>query len=159
MLDHLSHALYTLPFLPTVGFHPRPIRPLAIEDMTRILVASLAEGRLSRQTVAVTGPEELLLADAARRVAHVLGRCMVTFPLPVWFHLAMAALLEQTMRIPLVARAQVRILAEGVIEPALPCDLLPADLAPQLWFTEEQIRRGLPERGPFTAKDLRSCGA
>jgi NADH dehydrogenase len=159
MLDHLSHGLYALPFLPTVGFQPRPLRPLAVEDLTRILVAVLVEGRLSRKTVAVTGPEELLLADAARRVAHVLGRRLVTFPLPVWFHLVVAAMMEQTMKIPLVVRAQVRILAEGVAKPALPCDLLPADLAPRLRFTEEQIRRGLPEPGPFTIKDLRSCGA
>ncbi len=159
MLDHLSHAMYTLPFLPTVGLRRKPVRPLAIEDLIRILLAVLVGGRLSRKTVAVTGPEELLLADAARRVARVLGRRIVTFPLPVWFHLGMAAVLEKTMEIPLVARAQVRILAEGVVEPAMPCDPLPADLQPRLWFTEEQIRRGLPAAGPFTAKDLRSCGA
>jgi len=56
-----------------------------------------------------------------------------------------------------VARAQVRILSEGVVEPALVCDLLPAELLPTLRFTEDQIRKGLPAPGAFTLKDLRCC--
>jgi hypothetical protein len=63
------------------------------------------------------------------------------------------------MNVPLAARAQIRILSEGVVEPALPCDPLPADLLPQRKFTDEQIRTGLPEAGPFTLRDLRCCCA
>jgi hypothetical protein len=64
---------------------------------------------------------------------------------------------ERTMKIPLVARAQVRILSEGVVEPATKCDPLPADLMPVRRFTPEQIRGGLPEAGPFGLHDLRCC--
>jgi NADH dehydrogenase len=156
MLDHLSHSFFTFPLLATVGFRQKAIRPLAIGDLVEVLRAAV-DGRLSRQTVALTGAEELSLSDAARRVAKVLGRRIVVVPAPVWFHYLLAEIFEWTMRIPLVARAQVRILSEGVVEPATPCDPLPADLAPSRHFTEEQIRSGLPKPGPFGIGDLRCC--
>ncbi len=59
MLDHLSHALHTFPFFAMVGFKEKGIRPLAIEDLVDVLSASLTESRLSRNKVAITGPEEL----------------------------------------------------------------------------------------------------
>src|SRR5437773_11327107 len=74
MLDHLSHSLHTLPLFATVGMREKPIRPLAIEDLIDLMRAVLAGRRLSRETVAVTGAEELYLSHAARRVARVLGR-------------------------------------------------------------------------------------
>lgn len=159
MLDHLSHAFYTLPILATVGFQQKAIRPLAIDDLIHVLYAALAGGRLTRQTIAITGAEELYLSDAARRVAKVLGRRIWIFPAPLWFHYALAMVCEATMKVPLVARAQVRILSEGVIEPATACGPLPADLLPVRRFTAEQIRAGLPEPGPFGVRDLRCCAS
>jgi hypothetical protein len=157
MLDHLSHSFHTVPVLATVGIQEKPIRPLAIEDLVLVLRAAAVEGRMSRKTVAVTGAEELYLSDAARRVAKVLGRRLVVFPAPVWFHYLLARAFEVTMKVPLVARAQVRILSEGVVEPATMCDPLPADLQPSLRFTDTQIRAGLPEPGSFGLRDLRCC--
>jgi uncharacterized protein YbjT (DUF2867 family) len=157
MLDHLSHTLYTLPVLATVGFRPQPIRPLAIDDLVNALYAALVDGRLPKKTVALTGPEELYLSDAAGRVAQVLNRKALIFPAPLWFHRLLAQVCEWTMKVPLVAKAQVRILSEGVVEPALPCDSLPSDLAPTRCFTLDQIRSGLPEPGPFAFHDLRCC--
>ena len=157
MLDHLSHAFHTLPILATVGFRQKAIRPLAIEDLIRVLEAALVEGRLARKTITITGAEELFLSDAARRVATVLGRRVWIFPAPLWFHYALARAAELTMKVPLVARAQVRILSEGVVKPATPCDSLPPDLTPVRRFTPEQIRNGLPEAGPFGLRDLRCC--
>jgi uncharacterized protein YbjT (DUF2867 family) len=157
MLDHLSHAFYTLPILATVGFRQKAIRPLAVDDLTQVLHAALVDGRLGNQTIAITGAEELYLSDAARRVAEVLGRRIMIFPAPVWFHYALALVCEATMKVPLVATAQVRILSEGVVESATRCDALPADLVPVRRFTAEQIRGGLPEAGPFGLHDLRCC--
>jgi NADH dehydrogenase len=159
MLDHLSHALHTFPFFAMVGFKEKGIRPLAIDDLVEVLRASLTENRLSRSTVAITGAEELYLSEAVRRVARVTGNNIRMFRAPVWFHLALARFWELTMKVPLVARAQVRILSEGVVEPSLPCDTLPADLLPKRKFTDEQIRNGLPKPGPFTLRDLRCCRA
>jgi NADH dehydrogenase len=142
MLDHLSHSLFTLPLLATVGFRQRAVRPLAVDDIVNVMTASLPDGRLSGKTVSVLGPETLFLSDAVRRVAQVLGRKVVIFPAPVAFHYAVA---------------QVRILSEGVTEVAPYADALPADLEPARRFTLEQIREGLPEAGPFGLRDLRCC--
>lgn len=157
MLDHLSHAFYTLPLLATVGMREKAIRPLAIDDLVTVLRVALVEGRLPNKTIAITGAEELLLSEAARRVAEVVGRRAWIFPAPVLFHRALAQVCEWTMKVPLVAKAQVQILVEGVVEAATPCDPLPKDLIPVRRFTPEQIRSGLPEPGPFGFRDLRCC--
>ncbi|WP_236731469.1 hypothetical protein [Curtobacterium oceanosedimentum] len=65
---------------------------------------------------------------------------------------------EWTMRVPLVAKAQVRMLAEGVTEATQPAGELPADLAPTARFDDEHIRAALPPRGGFTWRDLRLPG-
>ena len=157
MLDHLSHALHTFPLFAMVGFKEKGIRPLAIDDLVDVLRAALVEGRLTKQTVAVTGAEELYLSEAVRRVAQATGQKVRMIRAPVWFHYALAYFWELTMKTPLVARAQVRILSEGVVESALPCDLLPHDLLPKRLFTEDQILVGLPAPGGFTLRDLRCC--
>jgi uncharacterized protein YbjT (DUF2867 family) len=157
MLDHLSHALHTFPVFAMVGLKEKLIRPLAVEDLVKVLRAALVEGRLSRRTLAVTGAEELYLSVAVRRVARTTGKSVRLVRAPVWVHYLLARLFEWTMKIPLVARAQVRILSEGVIEAALPCDALPHDLMPSRRFTADQIRKGLPEPRPFGLRDLRFC--
>jgi len=157
MLDHLSHAFFTFPLLATVGFRQKAIRPLAVDDLVQVLRAGLVDGRLPKKTIALTGAEELFLSEAAQRVAQVLGRRIWIFPAPVVFHRLLAQVCEWTMKVPLVAKAQVQILTEGVVEAAGKCDPLPADLVPVRRFTPEQIRGGLPEPGPFGLRDLRWC--
>jgi uncharacterized protein YbjT (DUF2867 family) len=158
MLDHLSHSLHTAPIFAKVGLREKPIRPLAVDDLVQVLRAALVDCRLTRQTIAITGAEQLHLSEAARRVAKVLGRRLLILPAPIGFHYLLAQVFEWTMKVPLVARAQVRILSEGVVEPATSCDPLPPDLIPKRRFTPEQIRAGLPEPGPFGLRDLR-CSA
>lgn len=157
MLDHLSHALHTFPLFAMVGLKEKGIRPLAIDDLVDVQRAALVEGRLTKQTVAVTGAEELYLSEAVRRVAQVTGKKVRMVRAPVWLHYVLAYFWELTMKVPLVARAQVRILSEGVVASVLPCDLLPHDLLPKRLFTDEQIRKGLPVAGGFTLRDLRCC--
>ena len=157
MLDHLSHALYTFPVFAMVGLKEKTVRPLAVEDLVEVMRVALVNKRLSRQTIAITGPEEFHLSEAVQRVARVTGNTVHLVRAPVWFHYLLAQVCEWTMKVPLVARAQVRILSEGVTEPALPCDTLPYDLTPTRRFTDDQIRKGLPEPGPFGLHDLRWC--
>ena len=157
MLDHLSHSLFTIPVFATVGIAERPIRPLAIHDLIAVLRASAVTDRLSGKTVALVGAEELLLSEAVRRVAGILGKRVFVVPCPIPVQSVLAQVFEWTMTIPLVAKAQVRILSEGVVEPATQYDLLPADLMPQQKFTEANIRAGLPPPGPFGLRDLRCC--
>ena len=157
MLDHLSHALHTFPVFGLVGFKEKSIRPLAIEDLVHVMRAALIDRRLKQQTVAVLGPEEIYLSEAVRRVAEVVGKQPLMFPLPVVCHLSMASFFEWTMKVPLTSLAQVRILSEGVVEPGSPVVPLPYDLVPTRRFTTDQIRSGLPEPGPFCVGDLRLC--
>jgi NADH dehydrogenase len=155
MLDHLSHAFYTFPIFGFVGFKPQPIRPTAVEDLVKILHAALVENRLTRATVAMTGPEEMNLEQAVRRVAGVVGKRPLFLRLPIWFHYLLGRICERVMKVPMVSLAQVRILSETLAEPLPPCDVLPDDLLPTKPFSEEQIRKGLPPPGRFTLKDLR----
>lgn len=158
MLDHLSHGFHTFPIFAFVGFRDQPIRPNAVEDVVRIIKAAAVDNALPRKTVAVIGPEELTLRQAVRRVANVVGRHPLMFPMPVWFHYMLSCLVERFMTVPLVSTAQVRMLSEGLAEPAPPCcDLALSDLAPRTGFSEEQIRKGLPPPGGFGWRDVRCC--
>ena len=154
MVDHVSRAVNTWPVFGTVGFRERTVRPIPIDDFVDVLVAA-SEGRVPDPTVAVMGAEELPLADAVRRVARVVGKRPLFVALPVWSIRILAQLTEWTMIVPLVAKAQARMLAEGVSEPAPWAPQLPSDLRPSHLFTEESIRDALPVEGPFGWHDLR----
>ena len=156
MLDHLSHAFHTFPIFGLVGMHDRPVRPVAVDDVARLLqAAALGDARLAGRTIEVLGPEEMPLGEAVRRVARVAGRRPLFLRLPIAVHLVIAHVAEALMRVPLISIAQVRILEEGVVH-ALPfADQPPADLAPSTRFSDDVIRAGLPEPGGFGCADLR----
>ena len=155
MLNHLSHALYTFPVFGLVGFREKAVRPLAVEDLVAAVIASLQDARLSRRTVSITGPEEILLSEAVRRVGRVIRRNPLYLPTPIAIQRVIAWIAERTMKIPLLSLAQLRILSEGIIEALPACDSLPSDLLPRTRFTAEQISKGLPAPGPFRLRDLR----
>jgi NADH dehydrogenase len=159
MLDHLSHVFHSMPLFALVGFKQQRAAPLAIEDFVQIMEATLIEGRCSRQTIPILGPETIPLEEAVRRVAKVVGKMPAIFPMPLFFHRGLAQILEATMTIPLVSSAQVRILTEGFDEPSGLCQSLPEDLQPATRFTEEQIRKGLPPPGPFKLHDFKCWSA
>lgn len=160
MLDHLSHALHTFPVFGLVGMHERPVRPVAVDDVARILVAAArGDRRLRDVTLAVLGPEELSLGTAVRRVAAAIGRRPAYVRLPIAAQLGLARLCEATMRIPLISIAQVHILAEGVTKVAPFGVEPPPDLRPTTPFDLEAIRAGLPPTGGFGCRDLRWCRA
>ncbi len=157
MLDHLSHALHTFPVF--AGMGSRRVRPLAIQDVVDVLVATLVDGRLPRKTVALVGPTELTFDDATRLVARAVGRKPLILPMPIGFHYALGWVAEQLMTVPLISIGQVRILAEEVIAPTRAPDPIPPDLTPSTPFDERSIRAGLPEPGGFGRADLRCCRA
>lgn len=155
MLDHLSHAFHTFPIFGLVGYADKPVRPAAVEEVAAALKAALVDGRLSRQTVAVVGPEELPLSEAVRRVARVVGKKPWMIRMPLWFHYGLAWGVEKVMTVPMVSTAQIMMLSEGLVEPLPPTPMLPPDLAPKIPFSEEQIRNGLPQAKGFGLRDLR----
>lgn len=155
MLDHISRAVFTFPLFALVGWRDRWVRPLAVEDLVTVLEAALIGGRLSRQTIAVLGPEEISLSAAVRRVAAAAEKMPFFVRAPVFFHYVLGWFLERLMRVPLVSLAQVRILSEGIVEPSHVSHPLPSDLAPATAFSPAQIKNGLPDPGGFTREDLR----
>lgn len=156
MLDHLSHGLYTFPVFALVGLRERPLRPVAVDDVARILEAAAhGDPRLMDRTIAVVGPDAMLLSTAVRRVAAVIERSPRYVRLPVAAHVGLARVFELTMKVPLLAVAQVHILAEGAAEPSPHAPPPPADLTPQTRFDEASIRGGLPPAGRFGLRDLR----
>ena len=154
MLDHLSRALLTFPVY--VGIGPRRVRPLAVQDAVAVLSATLVDGSLSGKTVGLVGPTELSFDDAARLVGDVIGRRRPSIRAPLVFHYALALCSELTMTVPLVSRAQVRILKEEVIQPTLAPDTLPTTVPPP-WtaFDRDSIRAGLPDLARFGRNDVR----
>lgn len=154
MLDHLSRAFHTFPLFGFVGFSKNFVRPTAVNDIVDIMKEVLLAGRLSKQTVSVTGPEQLTLEQAVKRVASVVGKKPLFFRLPIWVHYCLAFLCEAVMKEPLIAIAQVRMLSEGVVVPGPLAAPLPEDLLPQVPFTEEMIKQGLPQSKSFGLSDL-----
>jgi NADH dehydrogenase len=157
MLDHLSHAFHTFPVFGLVGLKDKTVRPLAVQDLVHVMRAAIVDRRLKRQTIALVGPEEMYLREAVRRVAEQVGKQPLMLPFPIWCHQLLARVFEFTMKIPLISLAQVRILSEGVSEPATHVTPVPYDLVPTRRFTPEQIRSGLPHPAPFCVGDLRLC--
>jgi len=101
------------------------------------------------------GAEELPLGDAVRRIAQVVGRHPRFIAVPVWSIRLLAQMTEWLMVVPLVAKAQATMLAEGVSEPAPWVPEAPADIRPSHLFTRESIQSALPDAGPFGWNDLR----
>ena len=118
-----------------------------MEDLVSILeVCLLDENRFARQTVAVIGPEEFPFSQAARRISQAMGKpFLIVLPFPVVFQRMLAWFSEQFMPKPLITKAQVQMLADGISTPTLESVPLPDELAPKTYFTEEQIRRGIAE--------------
>lgn len=158
MLDHLSHLLYTLPIFVTVGLREKAVRPVAVQDVVRVLLAALMETRLSRKTVALMGPEALRLSEVARRVGLLIGKRPRIVPAPPAINYAVAHIAEWVMKVPLASIAQVRMLDEGLTEPWGRVDALPDDLIPRTPLSDAVLRAGLPPAGRFTRADLRIPG-
>jgi nucleoside-diphosphate-sugar epimerase len=154
MVDHVSRAVKTWPIFATVGYGERTVRPIPIDDFVDVLIAA-AEGRIAEPTVAVMGAEELPLGDAVRRIADVVGRRPLFIAVPVWSIRVLAQLTEWLMIVPLVAKAQALMLAEGVSEPAPWAPEAPQEIRPSHGFTRESIQAALPNEGRFGWRDLR----
>lgn len=147
LLHNLGNLLRKLPVFATVGIREKTVRLVAVQDLVTIIrTALLQDDRLSRQTVAVIGPEEFPFSTAARRIASAMGKpFLIVIPFPVVFQRMLALFSEKFMAKPLVTDSQVQMLADGISQP-LPDSLsLPDDLNPKTYFTDEEIRKGLPK--------------
>ncbi len=150
MLTAISRSLATVPVFPQIGLTRRQIRPLAVDDLTDVLRASIRGDQLSETTVAVVGPETLTVAELVSRVGTVLGEKPIVIPCPVWAHRISSWIQERVMETPIVSTAGVRMLAEGATDPAPVgvCEPLPEALQPTREFSNDRIEEYLsaPER-------------
>lgn len=147
LLHNLGNLLGKLPIFATVGLREKTVRLVAVEDLVAVIRAALLdENRLSRQTVAVMGPEEFPFSTAARRISRAMGKpFLLILPFPVLFQRILAWFSERFMQKPLITAAQVQMLADGISKPLADSQMLPEELAPKTLFNEEQIRKGLPK--------------
>lgn len=145
--DHLLHrlgkVLRRMPVSATVGLREKTVRLVAVDDLVRVLSAALLEHRLSDETVAVVGPEEVPFSAVAKRIAAAMGKRIVVVPFPVAAQ-RLLAWVSHFMPEPLISRSQVDMLADGISQPLADSRTLPEDLVPKTMFTPEQIRAGLP---------------
>lgn len=146
LINNLSNLFRKLPIFAAVGLKEKTVRLVAVEDLVTVICESLLdENRFSRQTLAVLGPEEFPFSQAARRIAKAMGRPLIIVPFPVFFHRILAWFSERFMPKPLITKAQVQMLADGISQPSPESLPLPKDLAPKTLFMEEQIKKGLPQ--------------
>lgn len=134
-LTHLRKVLSLVPFFGQVGLSSKTARPLAVEDLVKLMLAGLDDPRLKNVTVPVVGPEELSMRELVNRIGEQLKGQPLVIPIPVALHTAAAWLMEQTMKTPLLTTAQVTMLAEGLSEVAPECDELAEELRPQTPFS------------------------
>jgi NADH dehydrogenase len=145
LLENLYGILHRLPVFAKVGLQEKTVRLVAVEDLVAVLRTALLEDRLSKQTVAVLGPEEFPFSTGVRRIAQTMGKkSLLILPLPIVFHRFLAWFGERFMPRPLVAASQVQMLAEGSSKPLPDSQELPEDLIPGIRFTPDQIQKGLP---------------
>ena len=157
MVTHLSQSLHTGPLFGLVGFNDTFLSPVAGEDVAKILASAAVERTLDNKTISVIGPERMTLREAVARVGETIGVRPVFIKLPVFFHYVLAQCFELVMNVPLIAKAQVRILSEDLTEALPEAELPPDGLQPSRRFVPEQIRAALPDRKRFGAEDFRFC--
>lgn len=83
---------------------------------------------------------------------------MVVVPWPAWAQYALPHLTEWTMKVPLVAKAQVRTLAQGVTDAAPPAASMPYDLRPAAPVYGRTHPQRIARARRFSWSDLRIGG-
>lgn len=157
LLTHLARWLVTVPVAPRAGLRDAAIRPVAVGDVVRVATAALTGDDLEDETVALMGPETLTVAALVRRIASAVDRPAVTVPTPaVGLHLG-GWLFERTVDPPVVTRAGVRMLTEGMTEPAPAsvCTVPGAALAPEQPPAVPYITEALDDVRRYGLADLR----
>lgn len=139
MTTRLGAVLERLPVFAGLGWKNPPVRPIAVADMVRLMIASLDDPRLKEKTVAVVGPETLGLNEMVIRLGRSRGVEPKIIPLPIIVHQLMGLLFERLSASPLITTSQVQMLREGLAEATEPFVSLPDDLTPQTAFTPTAV--------------------
>lgn len=155
-LTNIARWIRTCPIMP-IPTNALALRPVAIEDVLEVLMATLSEDRLQHHTYALMGPEAVPLEEICRRVARSIGRHAFSVAVPHRILEAGAIIQEHTLDQPIVTRASTRMLIEGMIDPAPRhlCDDLPTDLVPGRSLTPRRVNRVVSDTRGLRPRDLR----
>jgi uncharacterized protein YbjT (DUF2867 family)/membrane protease YdiL (CAAX protease family) len=102
------------------GVFPAPdggrarLQPVAVEDVAAAIVAAVEREAAAGKIYDVVGPERLTLAEIVRRVAAAIGLPITLVPCPAPL-LAVAVGALERLRDPLLTRAQLGLLTDGVV--------------------------------------------
>lgn len=157
LLTHLARWFHTAAVVPRTGIRDRPLRPVAVEDVVRTIHAGVTGTHHIGETVALLGPSSLTQTELMHRVGRAIGRRVVVVPTPVVLQRISAWAMERTLEPPIVTRAGVRMLAEGMTEPAPAggcCRPVP-NLRPQTAPTEAYIERAVESVDRYGTGDFR----
>jgi len=144
-IGRLASGFPRLPVFMIVGSGRRVVRPVAVEDVTNVLAASLTSDRLARSTVRVVGPDEIALCDAVRFVAAAVDRRPSLVRIPGWLHGGHPSALERLVNMSVASRS-------AVVSPW--ADPPPVDLVPRRRFTVDAIHSMLPVKPSWTDTTL-----
>ena len=140
----LAHGLAAWPLVVLPGNSGLPVRPVAVEEVTRLFRSFLVERRPRWRTVALTGPETVILREAVERVAAAAGLRVTCLELPAGIRHTTAWIAEKVFRNPWVTPARLRVFAEPLDSPLPYGASPPANLRPGIAFTAETLRKALP---------------
>lgn len=120
MLRNLADSIRSAPVFPAPGGGRAPIAAVAVEDVAEAIVRCIERPSSWGRAFDIVGPA-LSLREIIGRVAQALGRRCVVVPAPVGLMRMAAGVLERLGDDPLITRAQLGLLARGVVgdpEPA-----------------------------------------
>lgn len=156
LLSNLVHWIKTMPILPLPQTRS-PLRPVAVGDVVDVLEAALVEETLTNHTVPLMGPEKLALNSLVERLGRYLGRRVLTVPAPYGLLYPGAWMQERVLAQPILTRAGLRMLHEGMstAAPNDQIDSVPKAFRPQQAPTIAYMRRELPQLNRFGLNDVR----
>lgn len=140
------------------GVFPAPdggralLQPVAVEDVAAAIAAAVERPAAIGRTFDVVGPERLSLADIVRRVAAALGLPVALLPCPAPL-LGVAVGLLERLPDPLLTRAQLGLLTEGLIGDPGPAERA-LGVTPRA-LTRERIAALAADVGPWLGISLR----
>lgn len=128
------------------------LQPVAVEDVAAAIVAAVEREAAAGKIYDVVGPERLTLVEVVRRVAAAIGLPIVLVPCPAPL-LAVAVAALEKLPDPLLTRAQLGLLTDGVVGDPGPARA-ELGVAPRA-LTRERIAALAEGVGPWLGVSLR----
>ena len=157
-LTGLGRWLRTIPVVTTVGIRERPLRPVAVGDVVAVIENGLFSDRLAGQTIPLLGPTRTTVSDLVQQIGRLINRSPMVLPAPVVSQRIAAVIFERVLDPPLVTRSGVRMLTEGMVDPAPTAvtDSVPPDLEPEQPLDDEAIARAIKDTSRYGLDDVRA---